>query len=50
MPTDVAGHLGLVDPAELAGPGLMRRVAGLERRLILGVIGVTLALLVLTPG
>ena len=50
MPTDVAGHLGLVDPAELAGPGLMRRVAGLERRLILGVIGVTLALLVLTTG
>lgn len=37
----------LVGPA-YAGP--MRQVAGLERRLILGVIGVTLALLVLTTG
>lgn len=43
-------------PSDLAGPALldvsesMRQVARLERRLILGVIGITLALLVLTTG
>ena len=44
MPSDLAG------PALLDVPGPMRQVAQLERRLILGVIGVTLALLVLTTG